>query len=60
MAVPVEICIWNPEINDYDRAKLVGEHGPYWVYECVSTGYHILVPKGEVWRFTDFEKCEKK
>jgi len=58
--VPMKICAWNPELNDYDTFTLVGEHGPYWLYESETTGYHILILKGEVWRYTDFSPCQKK
>jgi len=51
MAVPTYIWIWDPEADKVVKARLVGEHGPYFVYESLETGYNILVPKGEVWRF---------
>ena len=59
MAPPTEICAFDPEVNRYVKFTLAGEHGPYWVYESTETGYHVLILKGEVWRFTDFSPCEK-
>ena len=58
MAAPVTICIWDPELKKKVLADLVGEHGPYFVYESRESGYHILVPKGEVWRFADLKECK--
>ena len=57
--VPIRICAWNPELNDYDIFELFGEHGPYFVYESITTGYRILILKGEVFRYTDFEPCKR-
>ncbi len=59
MAAPVEICAWDPELGRHTIFTLAGEHGPYFVYESTETGYHILIPKGEVWRFTDMRPCQK-
>ena len=59
MSVPTEICAWDPELNDYAVFTLVGEHGPYWVYESKETGRSILIPKGDVWRFEDMGPCKK-
>jgi len=61
MAIPPrEICAYDPEAKKYVIFELAGEHGPYWVYESTETGYHLLIPKGEVWRFTDFRLCEER
>lgn len=48
---PKKITAYNPEIHSEDTATLVGEHGPYWIYEFVSTGFRILIPKGDVHKF---------
>ena len=53
MAVPQEIWITDPEINKVVKHKLIGEHGPYFVYESEETGRSILVLKSEVWRFVN-------
>ena len=58
MPAPFEICIHCPECKKYVKATLVGEHKPYWVYECSECGYHLLVVKAEVWRFEDFTPCQ--
>jgi len=57
MAPPIKICAWDPHIDRHVLFELAGEHGPYWVYESTETGYHLLIPKGEVWRFTDMTPC---
>ena len=57
---PVTICAWDPELNKYTLFDLVGEHGPYFVYESRETGRQILVLKGEVWRFADMRLCEQQ
>ena len=55
---PDVICAYDPEIKKYCKFTFAGEHGPYFVYESMETGYHLLIPKGEVWRFTDMKLCE--
>ena len=51
LAPPEKITAWNPEIGTEDVARFVGVHGPYYIYEFVTTGYRILIPKGDVWKF---------
>ena len=60
MAVPQKICAYDEEAKKYAVFTLVGEHGPYWVYESEETGWSILIPKGEVWRFEDMSPCQSK
>ena len=54
---PIQICAWCPECNKHTVHKIVGEHGPYLVYECVECGRHLLIPKGDAFKFTDFGPC---
>ena len=56
---PTEICIYCEECKSYQIATLSGEHGIYFVYECSNCGFHMLIPKGEAHRFTDFTLCGK-
>jgi len=55
--VPLEICCYCPECRIYTRHRWVGEHDPYWVYECEICGRSVLILKVEVGRFTDFKPC---
>ena len=59
MAWPIEICFPDPESGKWSKYHLVGEHGPYLVYENIETLKRILVPKSIVYEYIDMSKCNK-
>ena len=56
-AFPLTICAWCPECGFRTLHDLIAEHGPYLVYECRRCGRALLVPMGEVSKFTNLESC---